>query len=194
MKKIMIVPFVLLIGGFVSAQTFQFGPKAGINVSNFSSGYDNSSRIGVNLGGFVSFAAGKYFALQPEVVFSTEGAKLADARTQYKDLKVNYLNIPVLAQLRTNGGLYLETGPQVGLLLNAIRAKDGGDDETVKDLYNSIDWSWVFGVGFRSKFGLGLDARYNLGLTKLGKNINDFNTDAKTSVVQIGLFFAIGPH
>jgi hypothetical protein len=145
--------------------------------------------VGFHFGGFVSFAAGKSFAIQPEVLFSTQGSKIDDATAQVKEFKANYLNIPVLAQLRTSGGLYLETGPQAGLLLSAK-----ADDETVKDLYKSLDWSWVFGLGFRTNVGLGLDARYNLGLTKIGDDNTAFEPNAKNSVIQIGLFFAIGPH
>jgi hypothetical protein len=192
MKKVFIVPVMLLICGIVSAQTFQFGPKAGVNIANFQNGdYKNNTLVGFHLGGFLSFAAGKNFAIQPEVLFSTQGAKIDDATNPHKEFKANYLNIPVLVQLRTNGGLYLETGPQAGLLLTAKT-----DDESVKDLYKSLDWSWVFGLGFRSKIGLGLDARYNLGLTKVGDNLSasSFQPDGKNSVIQVGLFFSIGPH
>ncbi len=190
MKKVIIIPFVLLLGGFVSAQTFQFGPKAGVNISNFTSGnYQNNTLVGFHLGGFLSFALGKSFAIQPEVLFSTQGAKIDDVNSPVKEFKTNYLNIPVLAQIRMPGGLYLETGPQAGLLLTAKT-----DDQSVKDLYKSLDWSWAFGLGFRSKIGLGLGARYNLGLTKIGDDVNSFEPNAKNSVIQIGLFFAIGPH
>lgn len=192
MKKVIIVQVILLISGIVSAQTFQFGPKAGVNIANFQNGdYKNNTLVGFHLGGFLSFAAGKNFAIQPEVLFSTQGAKIDDATNPHKEFKANYLNIPVLVQLRTNGGLYLETGPQAGLLLTAKT-----DDESVKDLYKSLDWSWAFGLGFRSKIGLGLDARYNLGLTKVGDNLSSssFQPDGKNSVIQVGLFFAIGPH
>ena len=192
MKKVIIVQVILLISGIVSAQTFQFGPKAGVNIANFQNGdYKNNTLVGFHLGGFLSFSAGKNFAIQPEVLFSTQGAKIDDATNPHKEFKANYLNIPVLVQLRTNGGLYLETGPQAGLLLTAKT-----DDESVKDLYKSLDWSWAFGLGFRSKIGLGLDARYNLGLTKVGDNLSSssFQPDGKNSVIQVGLFFAIGPH
>lgn len=190
MKKIFILPAMLLICGILSAQTFQFGPKAGINVSNFQNGdYENNTLLGFHLGGFLNLSAGKFFAIQPEVLFSTQGSKIDDVRSSYKELRANYLNIPVLAQLKTNGGLYLETGPQAGLLLTAKT-----DDQSAKDLYKSLDWSWVFGLGFRSNIGFGLDARYNLGLTKIGDKINAVEPNAKNSVIQIGLFFAIGPH
>lgn len=192
MKKVMIVPALLLVVGFASAQTFSFGPKAGVNISNFqNSNYETDTKVGFHLGGFLNFGVGKILAIQPEVLFSTQGVKYTDVNQAKKDFKANYLNIPVLVQLNTNGGLYLETGPQAGLLLTAET-----DDKTVKDIYKSLDWSWVFGLGFKSKIGLGLDARYNLGLTKVGDKLTptDFNPDGKNSVIQIGLFFAIGPH
>ncbi|MEJ0105088.1 MAG: porin family protein [Bacteroidota bacterium] len=192
MKRIIIIPFILLVSGFVSAQTFQFGPKAGVNISNFSSGnYENNTLVGFHLGGFLSFALGKSFAIQPEVLFSTQGAKIDDVNSSIKEFKTNYLNIPILAQIRMPGGLYLETGPQAGILLTAKT-----DDESVKDLYENLDWSWAFGLGFRSKMGLGLGARYNLGLNKVknSDNTTTIEPNGKNSVIQVSLFFAIGPH
>ena len=192
MKKIIIIPFILFTGGFVSAQTFQLGPKAGVNISNFASGnYNNNTLVGFHLGGFLNFGLGKSFAIQPEVLFSTQGSKIDDVNSNIKELKTNYLNIPVLAQIRMPGGFYLETGPQAGILLTAKT-----DDQTVKELYNSLDWSWAFGLGVKSKIGLGVGARYNLGLNKIrnSDNTTTIEPDGKNSVIQIGLFFAIGPH
>ena len=191
MKKCIVILSVLLAGGIVSAQTFQFGPKAGVNISNFSNGVGSESNtlVGFHVGGFVSFQLGKSFAIQPEVLFSTQGAKYDDVNTTIKNFKADYLNIPLVAQLRMPGGLYLETGPQAGILLSAKT-----DDETVKDLYNSLDWSWAFGLGLRSKMGLGFSARYNLGLTKVEEDFNpsSFQPNGKNSVIQLGLFFAFG--
>src|SRR5712675_2786035 len=100
MKKVIIIPFILFICELVSAQTFQFGPKAGVNISNFTNGdLTNNTLVGVHLGGFLNFGLGKSFAIQPEVLFSTQGTKIDDASTTVKKLKANYLNIPVLAQI-----------------------------------------------------------------------------------------------
>jgi Outer membrane protein beta-barrel domain len=191
MKKCIVILGVLLSGGIASAQTFQVGPKAGVNISNFTSGTGSESNtlVGFHVGGFVSFQFGKSFAIQPEVLFSTQGAKYDDVTI--KEFKANYLNIPVVAQLRMSGGLYLETGPQIGILLSAK-----SDDESVKDLYKSLDWSWAFGLGLRSKMGLGVSARYNLGLTKVEDNTSTtmipFQPNGKNSVIQLGIFYAFG--
>jgi hypothetical protein len=185
MKKLIVVPVLLLACAVVSAQQFELGPKAGVNISNFSKSTNGANTlVGFHLGGFVAFKLGNNFAIQPEVLFSTQGAKYDDIN--YDELKANYLNIPVLAQLRMPGGLYLETGPQAGILLSA-KLKD----ETIKDTYQSLDWSWAFGLGLRSKMGLGLSARYNLGLTKVNDDIatGSFEPNAKNSVFQVGLFF-----
>jgi outer membrane protein with beta-barrel domain len=185
MKKLIVVPILVLAYSIASAQKFELGPKAGVNISNFSSSNSGSkTKVGFHLGGFLAFKLGENFAVQPEVLFSTQGAKYDSVN--FKELKANYLNVPVLVQLRMPGGLYLETGPQAGILLTADL-----DDQTIKDTYRSLDWSWAFGLGFRSKMGLGLGARYNLGLTKVRDDIStsSFETDAKNSVFQVGLFF-----
>jgi len=185
MKKLIVIPILFIACSIVSAQTFELGPKAGVNISNFSkSNAGSNTLVGFHLGGFMAFKLGSSFAIQPEVLFSTQGAKYDDIN--YEELKANYLNIPVLAQLRMPGGLYLETGPQAGILVSA-KLKD----QTIKDTYNSLDWSWAFGLGLRSKMGLGLSARYNLGLTKVREDIttSSFESNAKNSVFQVGLFF-----
>lgn len=187
MKKLILVTVLILVIGFASAQTVHFGPKAGVNISNFqSSNYETDTKVGVHLGGFLNFGMGKVLAIQPEVLFSTQGVKINDVNSQYKDFKASYLNIPVLVQINT-GGVYLETGPQAGLLLTAKT-----DDQSVKDIYKSLDWSWVFGLGIKSKIGLGLDVRYNLGLTKVGDDLTNAQPDGKNSIIQIGVFFSIG--
>ncbi len=185
MKKLIVIPIFFLACTIVSAQKFELGPKAGINISNFSkSNAGSSTLVGLHLGGFMAFKLGDNFAIQPEVLFSTQGAKYDSIN--FKELKANYLNIPVLAQLRMPGGLYLETGPQVGILVSKKVP-----NQTIEDTYENLDWSWAFGLGLRSKMGLGFSARYNLGLTKIRKDIgvNSFEKDAKNSVFQVGLFF-----
>jgi len=63
---------------FSFAQTFSFGPKAGINVSNYSGGDINSdAKVGYHLSGMLNFGFGESFSIQPEVLFSTQGAKVS---------------------------------------------------------------------------------------------------------------------
>ncbi len=57
-------------------------------------------------------------SLQPEVLYSGQGAKFSDSLVTGK-LNYGYLNVPVLFKYQHASGLFAETGPQVGFLLSA---------------------------------------------------------------------------
>jgi len=187
MKKIFLAALLLVsISGF--SQKFQLGIKAGANISNFNGTFEDvktKSLVGFYGGAFVGLYLGNHFSIQPEALISTQGAKLRNVSTD-EDFKLTYLNIPVLAKYEFNGGCYLETGPQAGINVSGSRF----ENEKVKDLTKSADFSWAFGLGYHSPFGLGIGARYNLGLSKVS-DANFNNPSFKNSVIQVGLFYTI---
>lgn len=169
------------------AQSFKFGPKAGINISNYTGGnIESSALVGAHLGGLLSFGIGQNFSIQPEVLFSTQGAKIEDAGTK-KDYKINYVSLPVMLKLRSNSGFYVEAGPQV-----AFRASENIPDQTIDNFSKNMDLALGAGIGYQAGFGLGIGARYVAGLSKVGDfSGQPINPDFKNSIVQIGLFWAI---
>lgn len=175
----------LLFWALVSfAQHAQVGIKAGINIADLN--YDNSSfdpdaRVGVHAGLLVHFHLTRNMAVQPEVVYSSQGAEFGDY-----DLKINYINVPFLFQYMFNSGFRLETGPQVGVLLDAEQEYNDGDDNNVKRSFKKTDLGWAFGVGYLSPTGLGVDARYNLGLTDITKG---GGPEVTNRVWQFGIFY-----
>ena len=187
MKKNILIA-VLCISSISYGQTFQVGAKAGVNISNFTgnSNVDQvkaNSLVGFHVGGFIDFNLGNVLALQPELLFSSEGAKVNDGIST-SDYKINYINVPVMVKLRVGGGLYLEAGPQIGFKANE---KINGNTET---FFKSTDLSVAGGLGFHSKMGLGVGARYTAGLSK----VSDFNTgtttpDWKNGVLQFSVFY-----
>ena len=61
--------------------------------------------------------------------------------------------------------------------------------EILKDEFNKIDFSWVFGASYITTMGIGFDARYNLGLS----NINESDAvKVKNRVFSVGLFYQFG--
>jgi hypothetical protein len=189
MKKLSFIA-ILFISSMSFGQTFQIGAKAGVNISNFSGSSNVSevkanSLVGFHAGGFVSFQFGELLALQPEVLFSTQGAKVDDAGTT-TDFKVNYINIPVMVKLRFVGGLYVEAGPQIG-----FKANETISGSTQK-FFNSTDLSIAGGLGFHSKMGLGFGARYTAGLSKVSDYSNgSTKPDWKNGVIQVSAFYTI---
>ncbi len=188
--KRLIVAACLLMSATSFAQTFQLGIKGGVNVSNFTGGnfenIDKKSLVGFHAGGFVSFFLGDNFAIQPEVLFSSQGAKLESAG-QKQNLKVSYINVPVMLKYRFNGGFYLEAGPQIGFKVN-----EKTDDMQIDDFAKSTDLSVAGGLGFHSSSGLGIGARYTAGLSKVGDfDTGNIDPDFKNGVIQVSLFFTL---
>lgn len=169
------------------AQTHvELGLKAGLNVATLKIS-DNSNidpRVSAHFGGLAHIHISKEFALQPEVLFSGQGAKSTVANVVYKT-NLNYILVPVLLQYMVGTGFRLETGPQIGFLASA-KQKAGDLTVDVKNRFKKSDFAWVFGAGYLSGCGVGVDARYNLGLAK----INDDNgSKISNRVFSVGVFY-----
>ena len=185
MKKMSLsLVLVLMFATLTNAQhsTVEFGLKGGLNFANlnYESNMDSKTRTSVHAGLLAHFHLNKNWAIQPELMFSGQGAKYDGDRT----VKLGYLNIPVLVQYMFDNGFRLQTGPQLGFLLNA-KSKAGDLEADVKDELNTTDVSWSFGVGYITPSGFGVDARYNLGLT----NISEDDNSVKNNVFQLGIFY-----
>src|SRR5690606_3564388 len=57
------------------------------------------------------------FAIQPELLYSTQGATYKNAVAEFKN-ELGYLSIPVLAKFYLSKSLSLEVGPQASFLLS----------------------------------------------------------------------------
>jgi hypothetical protein len=191
MKKLLIIPLMVLCSG-VFAQKFQFGLKGGVNVSNFTNtsfnNVDNKALIGFHGGAMLSLLLGDHFAIQPEALISTQGAKLKFVDEGVEDnYRLTYITIPVMAKGRFNGGFYLEAGPQFGFKVNE-NIPGGGDAE---NFAKNLDLGIAAGLGFHGKSGLGIGARYIVGISKVGDfDDNDFvDPSFRNGVAQLSLFY-----
>lgn len=190
MKKLL---FIALLGccstGF--AQHLSLGLKAGANISNFIggdfSGVTKKVKLGFYGGGYLNFWAGKNFSVQPELLVSTQGAKLAQASTTV-NYSLTYIDVPVMLKYKGDGGFYFEAGPQVG-----FKITETVGNQTVNNFFKNLDLSLGTGLGYHSNAGIGIGARYLVGLTKVGNFDSSFgNPDFKNSVIQVGIFYTIG--
>jgi hypothetical protein len=197
MKKTMltlaIISFVLTLNAQNNAGSF--GLKAGGNFYKITGDdYDDDGfkrRIGLHAGVFYQIPVGTLLRLQPELLYSAEGIRYEDEDAKAK-VSINYLNVPVMLQLTTPVGLFFETGPQVGFLLNAkIKGEEDGDEEEIdiKDNMKKTAFAWGAGAGYM--FGnFGIAARYNFGLSKIPKD--DDEGDDKSSGFQVSLIWRLG--
>lgn len=182
---------LLLGSSIVSAQTVQFGLKAGANISNFTgSSFDDARKnalIGFHGGVYAGFYIGKHIAIQPEALISTQGAKVEDAG-QLEKYSLTYATVPVMVKYVSNGGFYVEAGPQVGFKLS-----EDVPDQTIDQFAKNLDLSVAAGLGWQSKAGLGLGFRYLAGLSKVGDfDASTANPNFKNGVIQVGIFYGLG--
>lgn len=183
MKKFFfVVTATLLFTTIIQAQTTAFGIKAGVNASSIkiTNGEDYDSKAGAHVGVLAHIHCSRNFAVQPEIVYSAQGGKDGDFK-----FRMNYINVPVLAQYMFDNGFRLQTGPQLGFLTSA-KTKLGDVEIDVKDDVKSTDFSWAFGAGYLFPQGIGIDARYNLGINNVSEN-PDF--ESMNRVFQVGLFY-----
>jgi opacity protein-like surface antigen len=178
MKKIILSAVAVLAFGFTNAQGVKFGAKVALNVATLTGDVeDASSLVGFQVGGFAEFKISEKFAVQPELMYSTQGAS-SDSNG---DLKLNYINIPVMAKYYVAKSFSLEAGPQIGFLLSA---KDNGED--AKDFVSSTDFSANFGAGYDFTENLSAGLRYNLGLTNV-YDVDGFDGSVKNGVFSVSL-------
>lgn len=144
MKKMVLVCLTVFCTGILCAQSeVDFGPKFGLNVTNISNA-DANNKASIHLGAFAHTKLTDLVGLQVELLYSRQGAsdkwKEEGQRVKMK-MRVNYLNIPVLARLEVLRNFTVDLGPQLGFALNGRwKAKAGGT--TVKhriDNLNVID-------------------------------------------------------
>jgi hypothetical protein len=192
MKKLVLL--TLITSSFIAAsgQHPHLGIKAGVNLHNLRYKDRDASdfRTGLHLGLQTHIHITRKFAIQPELFYSMQGGTqetqtfVEDART-----KLDYINLPVLAQYMFGNGFRIQAGPQLGFLLSA-KTQIGNFELDVKDEVKSIDISLPVGLSYVTKSGFGVDGRWAFGLT----DINDRGAGAKTynNGAQIGVFYIFG--
>ncbi|NIJ52752.1 porin family protein [Dyadobacter arcticus] len=187
MKKLLFAVALFFSVQAASAQTFSIGPKAGLNISNYTGGdIESDALVGYHLGGVLNYGFGKAFSIQPEVLFSTQGAKVDNGGTK-SDFKISYVTIPVMFKFKSNGGFYFEVGPQAG-----FRTSTDIPDQTINNFAKNLDLAGAVGIGYQSPIGLGVGVRYVAGVSKVGNFTGQsIDPDFKNSVIQASIFWAI---
>jgi hypothetical protein len=185
----------------------RFGIKAGANMAklnsnNFSGGnmYDANGKTSINAGLFANIPIGGLLRFQPELLYNSMGAKVkattvttGSTLTESYEQDLTYISLPLMLQVQSPGGFFVEAGPQVSYLVDAT--KDGpGETETENEpIFDKIDIGASAGIGYMSRVGLGIGARYNFGLTNiLDEGQSKDGPELKNRVLSIGLVYQFG--
>jgi hypothetical protein len=187
MKKAFLAAFALLLfGSSVYSQGFKLGAKAGANLTKVTgSSFKDEFQTGYHVGGFAEIDLGKRFGIQPEVLWTTSKTTRDTAFSQVyqfknRDLKLDYLAIPVLLRINVSDLLTLNVGPQFGVLLNENKTALQNGNEAFK----GNDFSMIGGATLNLKM-LRIYGRYNVGLNNL--NDIDKRDEWKSQQIQLGV-------
>lgn len=198
MKKLFLMALMVFIATTASFAQWSVGsitvqPKIGINGANITDADNSDSRIGLVLGGEFEYRVSPIFSLSAGALYSMQGCKGTaeddDGNTGDVSLKLDYINVPILANVYVVKGLAIKLGIQPGFNVRhkASATVSGVNVTTNLPGVKSVDFSIPIGVSYEfNRFVI--DGRYNLGVTKLIDG-----ADSKHSVFQFtfGYKFAL---
>ncbi|MBC5775893.1 PorT family protein [Pontibacter sp. KCTC 32443] len=186
MKKLFLFVFAFCTVLMAQAQMSpRFGIKAGVNYAGLEGddAGDNDRIFGAHAGVFVSLPLVEdFFSIKPEALYSMKGAESQDDDFE---LKLNYIDVPVLAQINA-GPLYFEAGPQASFRVSGKIETDLGSTDDLEDLgYKSFLFGYAAGIGLASApLGLSVGVRYSGDASKI---TDDDDTKIRNSVFMLTL-------
>lgn len=186
MRKTTLLLAFLLVSLFGFSQSALYGVRAGVNISDLNFDEDevtgmpeHTHRNGFAIGFFGDYKLSSNVGLLVEMQFSAEGSKekydQIDQESGYspESLRLDFIQMPIMAKLKISDKLSLGLGPQIGLKVHAY-----------EDSYRNMHFSAIGGLEYMISDEFFFDVRYSHGLT----NIFDDNVGVKAinENIQIG--------
>ena len=180
---------VLLISHTMMAQ-FHIGIKAGANITRIDGkSFKDEFKYGYHLGGFAEIGLGRSFSLQPEILYNQYTSTIDSSfshvyqgviNSPQRNVKLNYLSLPILLNYKIIGPLSIQAGPQFGVLIDQSKTvlENGGE------AFKNGDFSMLAGAVVKLN-NLRVTGRYMVGLN----NINDIDDQNKwkNQTIQLSL-------
>lgn len=191
MKKLILMAVMALATVSSFAQqavgTFTIQPKIGLNLANLTDA-EGDLRAGVAGGVEFEYQVSDIFSLSAGALYSMQGCKNTIQDVDVTT-KLDYINVPILANVYVVKGLAVKLGLQPGFNVSHKLSVDKGSTSGSTDIpgVKSVDLSIPVGLSYEySNFVF--DARYNFGVTKVADD-----ADSKNSVFQftLGYKFAL---
>jgi len=211
MKKIPSLCLALLLAlptaAPASAQTFDFGIVAGLNLSKlkFSGNYKNTIKKNLESGNRAGWYVGPKIYLNTAlglgfdaaVEYSQRELEIDDGTTTdretYRTLEIP-INVRYNIGLGKKAGVYVATGPQFGFAFKNMSWKNIGSGDNFDK--SNLNTTWNIGAGLRLLNHLEIGVGYNFALGKVGKSIlknvggstgesEDYELEYKTSTFQV---------
>lgn len=192
MKKILLTAVVMLASVASYAQqavgSFTLQPKIGMNVASLTKCDGCDPRIGLAAGVEAEYQATDIFSVSAGLIYSMQGNKAKEEGVTLTT-KLDYINIPILANVYVTKGLAVKLGVQPAFNVSDKRKLSGGSASFEAEDVGAESFDFSIPVGLSYEYNnVVFDARYNFGVT----NIAD-GGDSKNSVFQftLGYKFAL---
>ena len=196
---VLAVCVVALLPGVAAAQQVSGGVKAGLALADLpnvlEAGDSTSLRTGVAVGGFLSVRFGDGFAIQPEVLYTQKGVRIAD-NTAQGAVNLDFVDVPVLARYTFGKGKargFVLGGPSFDFKTRAkvnFTSDGRSEEEDISSDVETFEFALVFGGGVEiGRFTV--EARWSEGLTNLLKDStgDPENIKSRTFLVLGGVRF-----
>lgn len=178
MKKVFLFASIMMFSLVTYAQhevgTLTVQPKVGLNVATLTGG-DDDPRLGLAIGAEFEYQITKLFSLSAGALYSMQGSKGDDTSTGSKirnTIKLDYINMPILANIYVIKGLAVKFGIQPGFNISSeAKATQGGTSisANLSELgfdVKTFDFSIPVGLSYEFN-NFVIDGRYNIGVTKV---------------------------
>lgn len=192
MKKILLTAVVMLASVASYAQqavgSFTLQPKIGMNVASLTKCDGCDPRIGLAAGVEAEYQATDIFSVSAGLIYSMQGNKAKEEGVTLTT-KLDYINIPILANVYVTKGLAVKLGVQPAFNVSDKQKSSGGSASFEAEDVGAESFDFSIPVGLSYEYNnVVFDARYNFGVT----NIAD-GGDSKNSVFQftLGYKFAL---
>lgn len=173
-----------------SATTVSIVPKVGINFANISNSGSDGHRTGLALGAELECKLSKLVGISAGALYSQQGSKCEVATTvgtaDDGTLRLDYINIPILANVYVTKRLTAKVGVQPAFKVNSSVKATVGNASATEDVdgFNAVDFAIPVGLSYEYR-NVVVDARYNIGITKI---VDGYGTrKAKNNVLQLTL-------
>ena len=181
-KAFLFLSILFITNSVLSQNKITYGVKAGVNLTGFrTENGTNSDLIGINIGGVAKMDLNKTFGLQGELNLNSKGGIYRFPLTSNNpEIKLTYINLPILLKTHITRKFNFEIGPEFGFLVGQ-KAKVNGDTFEIDDV-SSFDMNINAGLSYEFEKGIFIQGRYGYGLTKLFEG-----RDYKNSCISLSL-------
>lgn len=175
MKKLF--PLLMFLSFMATAAVAQggwhLGIKGGANLTKVNGpGFQNDYVLNYHLGGYLELGLSGNFSIQPEFIFQSIGSTHSGNK-----IKLNYLSIPLLTNIKLSPGFWIQLGPQYSILTKSNQNFKNGD------------FSVVGGLWFQLPVGVNFSARYIVGLSNINGGHNNGNWENRS--IQLGIGYQL---